>query len=144
MKKLNEAEQLKMLSESIAKIEEGPRPKRTAPRGEFYIMNASSATGKRKSSIDDIIDFAGTDLTILAVSRNAGGKEVKIFISGSGDTGYGKQPGDSSSYVIDTGNGLKNGGSIDIENIITVSKDGQIDHGNGVGMDERRGFWVMK
>ena len=114
--------------------------------GPYYIMNARQGTGKTKSSVRDIIEFvAGGSTTIIAAIRRYGfDKTQKVFISGYGDTGYGLNPGDVKGYTIDTGMGYRGNGEFEVENVILVTDNEVTSEGNGIGMNEKRSFWVMK
>jgi len=115
------------------------------PLGIWYIMNARAWIPGRKTP-ETIFDTDGDYDSTMVVALKDG--KTPVFILGSGKSNYYGKPGETERYIIDTGNGLRNppydSPGIKIQNLIVRSKGGDIDEGNGIGMNEKRPLWVFK
>jgi len=106
-------------------------------RANWTIMNANVWIGG-KPSIEKIIRENQRKGTIMVIQ-----KEGKPFFVLGARGNYG-EVGEDKSYVRDTGNGIRPGGMITIENRIQISEDKIIDPGNGIGVTERRALYVFE
>lgn len=113
----------------------------------FIIMCATGQDNlfPRRSTIKDICNaWKEGDMTILVAEREYGyGRWARIFIVGSGQGGYGNS--DVAMYTRDTGYGYRNRkNGLRIHNRIIVDENGNVNPGNGVGVNEKLSVWVMK
>jgi len=120
-------------------------------RYDFYIMNASCLFDKKATDIPNIIQqWEGDDMTIMVCRREyAYDKFSTIFVVGSGNSKNDYVDSKASlphltDYVQDTGNGYGARGSIYIDNVIRVFKNGIIKPRNMLGFGKKHRCWVMK
>jgi len=114
----------------------------------FHIMSASDCVGNSAKQISTAMNLLGNqegEYTILVAERHYSfDKRSKIFISGVGK-GYVDAMPAVCKYTHDTGNGYKSRGEILVIHNQIVFRDGEIvDPGNGIGVDQKRRWWVMK
>jgi hypothetical protein len=111
----------------------------------FYIMKAYHlTTSGRKLGLKKIIKEE-PDCTIICATRHYSyNKSTECFIIGSRSE-YGVQPGDKSTYIIDTGNGHKGDGydELTINHIIHV-ENGQVTNDVNISDIPNAYTWVMK
>lgn len=118
---------------------------------DFYIMNASCLYDDKATDIPNIIKhWEGSDFTIMVCRRQyAYDKYSTIFVvgSGSGKNEYVDAKETLpylTDYVQDTGMGYGARGSIYVDNVIRVSKEGTIKPRNMLGFGKKHRCWVMK
>ena len=107
---------------------------------DMLILNASCGTGKRSHTVHDVLDFTGTDTTILVIMFEDGKKPT--FISGSG-VGYSEEVGQYKRFRIQgsTNDRFKNGKII---NVIQCNADGYTTSLNNEGLNKKCALYVMK
>jgi len=112
---------------------------------EFTIMNAACLFDNKAAPVEGAVDTWGKNITVLVCKRERSFDTYsRIFVCGSGASGYDMHPGDNALYVQDTGNGYGARGNLIIENVITFDEDGKMTAANDVGLKEKRRHWTMK
>jgi hypothetical protein len=104
----------------------------------MVIMSARSWIGG-KPTIEKIIKENDSE-SVITVAKKDG---QEIFILGSGNAPYGED-GSFHTYKLDTGNGYRGGGRIEIQNSIIIDNEKVLDGGNEIGLHEKRTLYVFK
>jgi hypothetical protein len=108
---------------------------------EWVIGNASRWISG-KPSLQQIIKTNNYTGTIMVCKRKTQKSITPIFVLGS-SANYGNL-GDRIRVTLDSGNGHRDGGLVEIENIISISQTDIIGYLNNIGLTDNRPLYVFK